>query len=133
MRWLVDGMNVIGSRPDGWWRDRSGAARALAAALKDLAAVTGDEITVAFEGSAIPDLPPGPDGQLQVLYARRKGRDAADDRIVEAVAADPDPGSLTVVTSDRELARRVIELGAAVVGSSVFRSRLTPGSAGGSA
>jgi hypothetical protein len=117
-------MNVIGSRPDGWWRDRPGAMRKLADGLKALAAASGDEVTVAFEGSLVEDFPAGSDGGLRVLYARRKGPNAADDRIVEEVAADPDPASLTVVTADRELSRRVRELGASVVGPSVLRARL---------
>lgn len=107
MRWLVDGMNVIGSRPDGWWRDRAGAARRLAAGLRQLAADWDEDITVALEGTVVPDLPAGEHDGLTVLYARRRGPNAADDRIVEAVAADHDPASLSVVTSDRDLARRV--------------------------
>ncbi|HEX3424577.1 MAG TPA: hypothetical protein VHT30_00495, partial [Acidimicrobiales bacterium] len=71
MRWLVDAMNVIGSRPDGWWRDRPGAMRKLAASLKARAAATGDEVAVAFEGSTVAGLPAGSDGGLRVLYARR--------------------------------------------------------------
>src|SRR5262249_30234355 len=52
-RWLiVDGNNVFGSRPDGWWRDREGAARRLVTELRSLAARTGDRITVVFDGSA---------------------------------------------------------------------------------
>ena len=45
-RWLVDGMNVIGSRPDGWWRDRRGAMRRL---VEDLARLEGD-VTVVLDG-----------------------------------------------------------------------------------
>jgi predicted RNA-binding protein with PIN domain len=131
VRWLVDAMNVIGSRPDGWWRDRAGAARRLTSSLQDLAAASGDEITVAFEGTPVPDLAPGPHEGVEVLYARRRGPDAADDRIVEQVGADADPGSLTVVTSDRDLARRVQELGASVVGPSVLLRRFTPRPSGG--
>lgn len=133
VRWLVDAMNVIGSRPDGWWHDRAGAGRRLTAQLKDLAAESGDEITVAFEGSAIGDLPPGRHDGVEVLYARRRGANAADDRIVEYVTADADPASLTVVTSDRELAKRVTELGASVVGPTAliqrFPARPGPGAA----
>ena len=51
---LVDGNNVIGSRPDGWWRDRPGAARRLVAELQALAARTGDHITVVFDGRPAP-------------------------------------------------------------------------------
>ena len=58
----------------------------------------------------------------------RGGRDAADDRIVELVGADPEPGGLTVVTSDRELARRVRELGAQVIGAGELLRRLDAGS-----
>ncbi len=115
---------MIGSRPDGWWRDRAGAARRLTADLQALAATRGDAATVVFEGAATPDLAEGTHDGVEVLYARRRGPDAADDRIVEAVAADPDPASLTVVTSDRELARRVRELGAAVVGPNTLRQHL---------
>jgi predicted RNA-binding protein with PIN domain len=126
MRWLVDGMNVIGSRPDGWWRDRAGAARRLAAGLRQLAADRGEAITVALEGTVVPDLPAGEHDGLTVLYARRRGPNAADDRIVEAVAADPDGASLSVVTSDRDLARRVRDLGATVVSPSVLLRQLGP-------
>jgi predicted RNA-binding protein with PIN domain len=130
VRWLVDAMNVIGSRPDGWWRDRPAAARRLTSKLQDLAAASGDEITVAFEATPVPDLAAGPHDGVEVLYARRKGANAADDRIVEQVGADADPGSLTVVTSDRDLARRVQELGASVVGPNVLWRRFTPRSSG---
>jgi predicted RNA-binding protein with PIN domain len=123
-RWLVDGMNVIGSRPDGWWRDRDEARRRLAGTLAALAAAPGDEITVVFDGKPIADLDEGVHEGVRVLYARRSGRDAADDRIVEEVATDPDPASLTVVTSDRELARRVRLLGARVEGPSVLLGRM---------
>ncbi|MDQ1429362.1 MAG: hypothetical protein QOK39_2838, partial [Acidimicrobiaceae bacterium] len=75
-------------------------------------------------GSTVADLPPGSNGGLRVLHARRKGPNAADDRIVEEVAADLDPASLTVVTADRELSRRVRELGASVVGPSVLLAQL---------
>ena len=49
MRWIVDGMNVIGTRPDGWWRDRDAAMARLVNELESYAAATGDDITVVFE------------------------------------------------------------------------------------
>ena len=49
MRWIVDAMNVIGSRPDGWWRDRRGAMAALVEHLEHWAATEGAEVTVVFE------------------------------------------------------------------------------------
>ncbi|PZC47236.1 MAG: putative RNA-binding protein containing a PIN domain [Chloroflexi bacterium] len=126
-RLIVDGMNVIGSRPTGWWRDRPGAARALLGRLQTLAAleaVSADELVLVLDGRPLPDVPEGRHDGVQVLYARRGGRDAADDRIVEEVAAGSDAGSDLVVTSDRELRRRVVELGAGVEGASALLGRL---------
>jgi predicted RNA-binding protein with PIN domain len=116
-RLVVDGNNVFGSRPDGWWRDRDGAARKLVTELQSRAARTGDRITVVFDGRPAPGLDEGDHGGIEVLYARRPGRDAGDDRIVEAVRSDADPAAIVVVTSDRELARRVRALGARVEGA----------------
>jgi predicted RNA-binding protein with PIN domain len=112
-RLIVDGMNVIGSRPDGWWRDRPGAMRRLAEVLSARAAETGTPITVVFDGRPLDELPEGEHGALSVLYARRRGANAADDRIVELVRANPD---VTVVTADRDLRARVTRLGASVSG-----------------
>ncbi len=120
-RLIVDGNNVIGSRPDGWWRDLEGAARRLVDDLQARAAQTGDQIAVVLDGRAIPGLPEGVHDGVLVAYAQRAGRDAADDRIVEEVGRDRDPASLTVVTSDRTLAQRVRELGANVEGAMTVR------------
>jgi predicted RNA-binding protein with PIN domain len=117
-------MNVIGARPDGWWRDRPSAMRRLVRRLSELAAASGDDIGVVFDGRPLPDLPEGIHDGVLVLYARRPGPNAADDRIVEEVEADEDPASLTVVTSDRLLARRVAALGAQVLPVSALLSRL---------
>jgi nicotinic acid mononucleotide adenylyltransferase/predicted RNA-binding protein with PIN domain len=114
---LVDGNNVMGSRADGWWRDRPGAQRRLVDDLRNLVTRTGDAVTVVFDGRPATGLPERDDAVVRVAYARRSGRDAGDDRIVEEVATAHDPSSLTVVTSDRELARRVRELGANVEGA----------------
>ena len=125
-RLVVDGMNVIGSRPDGWWRDRAGAARRLVRRLEALTDASGDELTVVFDGRPGRSGPPEqPEGEpLRVLYARRSGRNAADERIAELVAEDAQPASLTVVTSDAALRREVEALGARVVGSSTLLRRL---------
>lgn len=116
-RWLVDGANLVGSRPDGWWRDRHGAFAMLAAELTDFAEATGDEVAVVFDGKA-PEPDDGAAG-VPVHWAP-----SADDRIVALVAADADPASLSVVTSDRELARRVAAGGATPTGAGSFRRRL---------
>jgi predicted RNA-binding protein with PIN domain len=126
VRILVDGMNVVGTRPNGWWRDRGAAVRALLVQLDALVCESGDEVTVVLDGGAIDGLPEarGAAGSAGVVYARRRGRDAADDRIVELVSRDPDRETLTVVTSDRTLRRRVEELGAGAQGAAELLGRL---------
>jgi len=123
-RTVVDGMNVIGSRPDGWWRDRNAAARRLLARLQHAASRSHDALTLVLDGRPPADVPEGLHDGVEVRYARRRGRDAADDRIVELVSADSDPASLRVVTSDRELADRVTALGATTEGAGAFLRRL---------
>jgi uncharacterized protein YaiI (UPF0178 family) len=115
MRWLVDGMNVIGSRPSGWWRDRPAAMRDLVAQLDAFAAATGDEVAVVLDGAPF-ELPAQ---RVEVAFAARRGRDAADDDIAARAA----PGT-TVVTSDAALAGRARAAGAAVEGAGGFRRRL---------
>ena len=117
-RWLVDASNVIGARPDGWWRDREGAARRLIDALREV----GEEVTVVLDAG--PAEWAGREGAFEVAIAPRRGRDAADDEIARRLEADPDPGSIRVVTSDAVLAARARERGAQVVGAGSFRRRL---------
>ena len=116
-RLLVDGNNVMGSRPDGWWRDRPGAARRLVDEIRAFAQQAGAEVTVVFDGRPIPELAEGDNDGVRVVYARRAGRDAGDDRLVEVIGNDDDPASLTVVTSDRALTERARALGARVEGA----------------
>jgi predicted RNA-binding protein with PIN domain len=125
-RLIIDGMNVVGSRPTGWWRNRARAAQQFLSRLEVLAKVSKDDLTVVFDGypqrggpiEATNGVP------VRVLYANRRGPDAADERITELVAEDAEPSSLTVVTSDRELRREVERLGARVVGASTLLQRL---------
>ena len=112
---VVDGNNVMGSRPDGWWRDRAGAQQRLVAQLGAWAAAGGHAVLVIFDGARPADLRV-PD-RVEVRFARRRGRDAADDDIAALVAADPAPARLRVITSDAELARRVRAHGAEVAGA----------------
>jgi predicted RNA-binding protein with PIN domain len=114
-RWLVDGMNVIGSRPTGWWRDRPRAMRELVEELGRL----DEPVTVVFDGRPfeLDDT-----GGVEVVFASRTGRNAADDDIA-ALAAERGE-DLRVVTSDAELAERVRGHGAEVVGAKTFRARL---------
>jgi predicted RNA-binding protein with PIN domain len=120
-RWVVDGMNVIGSRPTGWWRDRPGAMRKLVDELKEFAESGGEPVTVVLDGRPF-DLDGG--DAVTVLFASRRGPNAADDDIAALVESDDDPADLSVVTSDGDLARRVRDAGAAVVGAGNFRRRL---------
>src|SRR5918998_1328696 len=120
-RWMIDASNVIGSRPDGWWRDREGAARRLLADLRRFAE-SGEDVTVVLDAG--PREWEGRDGGLEVAIAPRPGRDAADDEIARRLDADPDPASITVVTSDAALAGRARERGARVEGAGTFRRRL---------
>jgi len=122
-RWLVDGMNLIGSRPDRWWNDPDRAVRRLIGELDRFAAATGDDVTVVFDRRP-PDVDPGHHGAVRVAFASRRGRNAADDEIVTMVAGDPEPAAGRVVTTDRRLAERVRDLGAGVEPVSRFRRRV---------
>jgi predicted RNA-binding protein with PIN domain len=120
-RWLVDASNVIGSRPDGWWRDRDGATERLLSALRELAG-PDDEVVVVLDAG--PASWAGRSGAFEVAIAPRRGRNAADDEIARRLEADADPASVQVVTSDNDLAGRARALGASVVGAGEFRRRL---------
>jgi predicted RNA-binding protein with PIN domain len=126
-RWLVDGMNVIGSRPDRWWNDPDRAIHRLVDSLAAFAARTGDAVTVVFDRQPR-DLEPGPRDGIVVAFARWRGRNAADHEIVRMVAEDEHPSDLNVVTSDERLAERVSDLGSRVTSSGWFRRRLDRGS-----
>jgi hypothetical protein len=115
---VVDAANVVGSRPDGWWRDRPGAAARLHAALQ--AARVGAVVLV-LEGRARPGAPEGDEAGVRVVHAGGSG----DDRIVEEVAALVRAGrAVTVATADRELVERVGALGADVIGPRTLLDRL---------
>jgi predicted RNA-binding protein with PIN domain len=123
IRWLIDGMNLIGSRPDRWWNDPDRAVRRLIDELDRYGSVTGEDVTVVFDRRP-PDVSPGAHGAATVAFASWKGRNAADHEMVRMVTKDPAPESIRVVTSDRRLAERVRELGAMVTSASSFRRRL---------
>jgi predicted RNA-binding protein with PIN domain len=118
---VVDGNNVIGTVPDGWWRDRPAAARRLLARLQCLHARTGDEVLLVLD-AVDPELPEGDHSGVAVYYATRRGRDAADDRIRELVG-ELDGDGLEVVTSDRALAADV-RPAAQIVTARQFLARL---------
>jgi predicted RNA-binding protein with PIN domain len=121
VRWLVDGINVIGSRPDGWWRDRHAAMGRLVEMLERFAEASGDEVAVVFEQA--PSRPISSE-VVEVAHAPRARADAADDEIVRRLETEPHPEGITVVTSDRRLAARARDLGTGVEPSSSFRRRI---------
>jgi predicted RNA-binding protein with PIN domain len=119
--WIVDGMNVIGSRPNGWWRDRPAARRRLVAELAAFAGQHGP-VTVVFDGHPQPDeIDAGERAGLTVLFA--PGGPNAADHVIADLARSSGP-SATVVTSDAALAADVRAAGAPVVGVSALRRQL---------
>jgi hypothetical protein len=109
---LVDAANVIGSRPNGWWRDRPGAARTFVERVR-AAAEAGrltPPVVVVLEGAARAGVEAGEDNGVAVLHASGSGDDA-----LIAVAADAD-AEVTLVSADRALCQRARDLGADVKG-----------------
>jgi predicted RNA-binding protein with PIN domain len=121
VRWFVDGMNVIGTRPDAWWKDRHGAMVRLVHLLENWSAATGEDVIVVFEQ---PPRPPIASTLVEVAHAPRPRRDSADDEIVRRVAAERQPGEIRVVTSDLWLVDRVHAAGATVESADSFRTRI---------
>ena len=115
-RVFVDGNNVMGSRADGWWRDRAEAARRLTAEIAPLAYECGGVWTIVFDGPVPRGGAPSRECPT-VVYTGHHRRDGADDRIVELVDALPDRATALVYTSDAGLRARVHALGAQVAGS----------------
>ncbi|NEE02090.1 NUDIX hydrolase [Phytoactinopolyspora halotolerans] len=132
---VVDAANVVGSRPDGWWLDRAGAAERLRDELAaagplpahDLglpAAMWWPRIRLVVEGDArsIADI----DDSARLTVDRAPG--SGDDTIVqvtaEATSARPDD-HVIVATADRELRRRVEHVGATIVGPGSLRRMIT--------
>ncbi|MGW1755618.1 NTP pyrophosphohydrolase [Streptomyces mirabilis] len=113
---IIDAANVVGSVPDGWWRDRRGAAERLRDRLArdGLSGHEGPlELVLVVEGAAkgVESVP-----GVRVVEAPGSG----DDRIVEVVTEAGDRPVL-VITADRELRRRVTESGAEVAGPRTVR------------
>lgn len=122
--WIVDASNVVGSRPDRWWRDRPGALLRLLDEIACWRIEVGDEVLVVADGFPTPRAPEGEIYGVRLRYALSTARDAADDEIVRVIQAHAAAAELTVVTSDRALRERVTGLGARVEGSGRFLDRL---------
>ena len=121
VRWIVDGMNVIGARPDGWWRDRHGAMVRLVEELERFSLARAEEVAVVFEGPPASTIA---SAVVEVGNAPTRGRDSGDAEIVRRVAADAHPADLRVVSSDRRLAAQVRAAGATSESAGSFRKRL---------
>ena len=123
MRWIIDANNVFGSRPDGWWNDRGAATRRFAQRVAEWCRTHDDEVTLVFDGPIPPATSELAGGNLLILEAPRRGRNAADDHIAALADAhlDEHPDiELTVVTSDKGLRDR-LPAAATVIGSGRFR------------
>jgi predicted RNA-binding protein with PIN domain len=118
---IVDGANVVGSVPDGWWRDRAGAAARLRDALaqRDRSVLPGD-VTLVVEGAARGVSPI--DG-VPVEAAPQSG----DDHIVALVRDNVGHRPVIVVTSDRRLRQRVTDLGASILAPGRLRAAVPYG------
>lgn len=111
---VVDGANVVGSRPDGWWKDRAGAARRLHEHLV-VADTPYDVIVLVLEGKAKGGVRAGSDGHLRTVHARGSGDDAI---VTETRTAAGAGHRVTVVTADRALQARVEHVGAVALSPS---------------
>lgn len=119
VRWLIDGMNVIGTRPDAWWRDRHAAMVKLVDMLERWAAWSGEDVTVVFEQ---PPVPPIRSNVIEVAHAPKPRRDSGDDEIIRLLSIANEPGAIRVVTSDHWLGDRVRATGATVEAAAPFRA-----------
>jgi predicted RNA-binding protein with PIN domain len=121
VRWIVDAMNVIGTRPDGWWKDRPRARVRLVEQLERWASAHAHLVSVVFEHpTSIRS------SSIAIHYAPKATANSADDEIVRLLNADDDPAEITVVTSDATLVERVASVGAMVYPAAKFRDLIDP-------
>lgn len=119
---VVDGANVVGSRPDGWWKDRAGAAQRLHEALMT-ADLPHDVVVLVLEGAAKGGVRAGRDAHVRTVHAKGSG----DDTIVaQARSASEQGDRVSVVTADRILMGRVERYGATVMSPTWLLGELGP-------
>src|SRR5580658_3095880 len=116
---IVDGMNVIGSQPDDWWRDRAAARRRLVELLAPLGE-DGTDVTVVFDGRPTAGEEDQAEAKGVHIAFAPGGPNAADDAIVDMVRNLVEPAETIVVSSDRALVERVRQLGTRVEGAKSF-------------
>ena len=117
---VVDGANVVDSRPTGWWRDRAGAAARLHQAITT-ADLCYDMVVLVLEGEAKRGQPVGEDGVIHTVHASGSGDDAVVDQVRTRSAAGEE---VVVVTADRVLRERVAASGGTSVGPSWLLARV---------
>jgi len=113
--WLIDGNNVYGSRPDGWWNNRTRAASRLTEAVARWCVTHDGDVVLVFDPPVASETMILAGGNLEVVEAPRRGRDAADDELVRraelALSTEPELEGeqlvVRVVTSDKGLKRRL--------------------------
>jgi predicted RNA-binding protein with PIN domain len=118
---VVDAMNVIGSRPDGWWRDRARATRRLVGQIDRWAEGGEERVTVMLEHEPRGELEAE---RVEIAWASSGGADTADREILARLPAWLEEDEVVVVTSDRDLATKARAAGADVVPSRPFRAEL---------
>jgi hypothetical protein len=121
--WIVDAFNVLGARPDGWWRNRMLALAQLCDAIARWPR-GDDEVVVVVDGWPKAEVPERRSRGVDVRYAHRRGPDGADRAIIELLEGTADLAAVTVVTSDADLRTQVRRLGARVEGAGTFRDRI---------
>jgi hypothetical protein len=107
---VVDGANVVGSRPDGWWKDRPGAAARLHDRLVTTSGLAS-QVVLVLEGRARGGVAAGLTGSVEVVHADGEGDDTIVAEVARAAGASRE---VAVVTADRGLTARVEDLGATV-------------------
>jgi hypothetical protein len=121
MHRVVDAMNVIGSRPDGWWRDRPGAIARLVGRLDRWAEGGEERVTVMLEHEPRQELEAE---RVEIAWASSGGADAADREILMRLPGWLEEDEVVIVTSDRDLAATARAAGAEVEPSRPFRTEL---------
>jgi hypothetical protein len=119
---LIDAANVVGSRPNGWWRDRPGAARELTIRVRQAAAAgtLRPPVVLVLEGQAKEGVEEGVADGVEVVHAAGEGDDT-----LAALAAASDQ-RVVLVSADRGLAERARRSGAEVVGPTWLLDQLPP-------
>lgn len=117
---VVDGANVVGSVPDGWWRDRAGAAAGLHAALKG-ADLSFDLVVLVLEGKARAGVPEGETAGVATVHAPGSGDDEIVARCRDHAGCGDD---VTVASADRGLLSRFDPLGVMTLGPRTLRAEL---------